>query len=163
MPTSFGPVVDDNTRVLVLGSMPGEVSLRAGQYYAHPRNAFWPIVGELLGFDPRDDYEKRLDSLRGAGIGLWDVLHSCERNGSMDASISRENLVANDFDALFGSHPRISRVVFNGAKAEQVFHRKVAAPPGHVVFRRLPSTSPANAVIPLAAKQQAWRALVEVG
>ncbi len=163
LPTSFPPFVDENTRVLVLGSMPGEVSLRAGQYYAHPRNAFWRIAGELLGFDPGPDYENRLAGLRGGGVGLWDVLHSCERNGSMDSAIARDTMTANDFDALFAAYPRISRVFFNGAKAEQVFHRLVVAPPDDVVLRRLPSTSPANASIPFEAKLRAWRAIVEVG
>lgn len=163
MPASFPPVIDDGTRVLVLGSMPGAVSLRRAQYYAHPRNAFWRIVGELVGFDPGDDYENRLIALRGAHIGLWDVLRSCERNGSLDSAISRDTMVVNDFERLFASHPRISQVLFNGAKAEQVFRRLVAAPPAHVAFRRLPSTSPANAAVPFTAKLQAWRAIVEVG
>lgn len=163
MPASFPPVIDDGTRVLVLGSMPGAVSLRRAQYYAHPRNAFWRIVGELVGFDPGDDYENRLIALRGAHIGLWDVLRSCERNGSLDSAISRDTMVVNDFKRLFASHPRISQVLFNGAKAEQVFRRLVAAPPAYVAFRRLPSTSPANAAVPFTAKLQAWRAIVEVG
>jgi double-stranded uracil-DNA glycosylase len=143
--------------------MPGEVSLRAGQYYAHPRNAFWRIVGELLDFDPDADYAKRIDTLRGAGVGLWDVLHSCERSGSLDSAIARDTMAANDFDELFAANPRIARVFFNGAKAEQAFNRLVAAPPDHLVFHRLPSTSPANASTPFEAKLQAWRAIVEVG
>lgn len=162
MPVSLPPVVDGGCRVLVLGSMPGEVSLRARQYYAHPRNAFWPIVGELIGFDPGDDYAARLEFLRGAGVGLWDVLRSCSRAGSLDSAIARDGMVANDFDTLFTAGPGITRVFFNGAAAARAFHRLVLPPPG-VVCRRLPSTSPANAAMGFAEKLRAWRAIVEVG
>src|ERR1700736_657566 len=86
MPISFPPVVDDATRVLVLGSMPGEMSLRTQQYYAHPRNAFWCIMSELLRFDPCSDYQVRLRTLCSAGIGLWDALQACDRVGSLDSA-----------------------------------------------------------------------------
>lgn len=164
MPTGLPPVVDDATRVLVLGSMPGEASLRAQQYYAHPRNAFWRIMSDIVGVDLHADYDVCLRQLRVAGIGLWDVLHVCDRPGSLDAAIVRETMEINDFQQLFGAHPGIVRVCFNGAKAAQVFHRLVAPTlRSPVDSRALPSTSPANAAIPYDAKLRAWRAAVEVG
>lgn len=164
MPTSFPPVVDVNSRVLVLGSMPGEASLRAGQYYAHPRNALWRIIAEVVGFDPDVEYAQRIEAVRDAGIGLWDVLHRCERIGSMDSAIARDSMEMNDFRRLFGRYPLITRVFFNGAKAEQLFvrHMRPALDDLAIEYRRLPSTSPANASIPFAAKVAAWRAVVEV-
>jgi hypoxanthine-DNA glycosylase len=161
MPTGLPPIVDDRTTVLVLGSMPGEVSLRKQQYYGHPRNAFWPIMSELLGFDVRADYPTRLSHVSSAGVGLWDVLRLCDRPGSLDSAIQRDGMEVNDFERLFASHSAITRVFFNGAKADQVFRRMIA-PTLHasLEYRRLPSTSPANAAIPYEKKLQAWRAVV---
>ena len=164
MPIGLPPVVDDGTRALVLGSMPGKVSLRMRQYYAHPRNAFWRIMSELLGLDDDADYAARLDALRAAGIGLWDVLRLCDRPGSLDSAIVRDSMEANDFEKLFAQRPSITQVFFNGAKAEQVFRRLVAPnlarPP---TYLRLPSSSPANAGVAYDAKLRAWRAVVDVG
>jgi TDG/mug DNA glycosylase family protein len=164
VPTGLPPVVDDCTRALVVGSLPGQVSLQMQQYYAHPRNAFWRIMSELLGFDFHADYAARLDALRAARIGLWDVLRLCERPGSLDSAIVRDSMQVNDFENLFAERLRITQVFFNGAKAEQVFRRLVAPnlvrPPTCV---RLPSTSPANAGVAYDAKLRAWRAVVDVG
>ena len=164
MPTGLPPVVDDGTRVLVLGSMPGQVSLQMQQYYAHPRNAFWRIMSELLGLDDHADYAARLDAMLAAGIGLWDVLRLCDRPGSLDSAIVRDSMEANDFEKLFAQRPSITQVFFNGAKAEQVFRRLVAPnlarPP---TYLRLPSSSPANAGVAYDAKLRAWRAVVDVG
>jgi double-stranded uracil-DNA glycosylase len=163
MPTSLAPVVDARTRVLILGSMPGEVSLQMQQYYAHPRNAFWDIMSRLLGFDRNADYRDRLLSLLAAGIGLWDVLHICDRPGSLDSAIVRETMEVNDFGSLFAAQPNISQVCFNGAKAEQVFRRLVAPALGSSIScARLPSTSPANAAMPYGSKLEAWRAVLDV-
>jgi hypoxanthine-DNA glycosylase len=162
--TGLPPVVDDSTRVLVLGSMPGEMSLYRQQYYAYPRNAFWRIMSDLIGVDVHADYRHRLDGLRSAGIGLWDVLRICERPGSLDSAIARQGMEPNDFEALFEYYPGISRVFFNGAKAEDLFERLVVPGLGAPVTRsRLPSTSPANAAIGYDAKLRAWRSVVEVG
>jgi TDG/mug DNA glycosylase family protein len=162
--TSFPPVVDDHTRVLVLGSMPGTVSLRSQQYYAHPQNAFWRITGELVGFDPAADYRARVGALLKGGIGLWDVLHTCQREGSLDSAIAPDTMTANDFDGLFAAHPHITRVFFNGAKAEQIFTKVVyplVAQRYPIEYRRLPSSSPANAAIHFDAKLQAWQSIVD--
>jgi hypoxanthine-DNA glycosylase len=145
--------------ILVLGSMPGEASLAAGQYYAHPRNAFWPIMAELLGFDASLPYERRLAALRAGRIAVWDVLRSCHRHGSLDTKIRRETQVANDFAAFFASHRHVGRVLFNGAKAEECYRRHVLGRGigDGLVYLRLPSTSPANASWTPARKLTAWR------
>lgn len=153
----LAPIAAPTARLLILGSMPGEASLRAQQYYAHPQNAFWTIMGELIGASPDAPYEARTRLLVEQGIALWDVLKACRRPGSLDASIRDEE--PNDFAAFFRAHPRIVRIGLNGAKAAEAFRRHAAAalPPG-VDLVRLPSTSPAHARMRLAEKRAAWRA-----
>lgn len=159
----FGAVADARARVLVLGTMPGVVSLAAGRYYANPRNAFWPIMAELYGIDASADYEARLAQLRGAGVALWDVLAECERPGSLDAAIVADSARANDFAGFLTAHPGIARIAFNGAKAAALFKRHALpalADIGRPLdYLSLPSTSPAHAAQPFAAKLEAWRAL----
>jgi hypoxanthine-DNA glycosylase len=154
---SFPPVADRNTRILILGSMPGQRSLDAQQYYAHPHNAFWKIMGELVGAQPQLPYDQRLEKLKQAGIALWDVLHSCTREGSLDSDIQHEQ--ANDFGAFFADHPLITHVYFNGGKAEQSFRKfvlKQQALP-ELALHRLPSTSPAYAGMRYEEKLEEWR------
>src|SRR5215207_11463954 len=122
---SFAPIAEENAEVLVLGSMPGRASLAAGQYYAHPQNAFWRIVCALLELEPAFSYPRRIEALKSARIALWDVLHSCTREGSLDAMIELDTQIANDFRKFFRTHKRIKRVFFNGAKAEACFQRHV--------------------------------------
>ncbi len=174
----FPAVANPTARILILGSMPGEASLRAGQYYAHPQNLFWRILGEVLEFgnDPnasapgtkgsglRDaPYAEKLRALQSTGIALWDVLASCHRKGSLDSDIASETLQPNDFVMFFAKHKKIERVLFNGAKAEACFRKYVAPLLAVQAIRllRLPSTSPANASIPYARKIAAWRAGLE--
>jgi hypoxanthine-DNA glycosylase len=156
----FPPVVDDDARVLILGSFPSALSLEAHQYYANPRNAFWPITGALFGFEPSAPYESRLAALRSRGIALWDVLHRCRRAGSADSAIDSKSLVVNDFAELYADHPGIARVYFNGAKAAELYRRLAgpADPAERIEYRRLPSTSPAH-VMPPGAKLAAWQAI----
>lgn len=163
--TGFPPVADVSARVLILGSMPGEASLQADQYYAHPRNAFWPIMGRLLGAGPELPYGERLERLKMAGVALWDVIGTCEREGSLDARIVAKSVQANDFAGFFAAHPGVSRVFFNGAAAETAFRRHVRAVLGEsqLAFHRLPSTSPAHAGMAFAAKLAAWSVVVEIG
>lgn len=146
--------------MLILGSMPGKESLKQNQYYAHPANAFWKIMGEIAGAHPGLAYAERLGMLKSSGIALWDVLASCVRESSLDAHIRNET--ANDFTAFFASHPHITQVFFNGGKAEQCFKKfvqgKQSLPP--LTFHRLPSTSPAHAGMRYAEKLQAWRAAI---
>ena len=155
----FDPVAALDARVLILGSMPGRASLAAGQYYAHRQNAFWRIVCGLLEIDPALPYQARLRALRVSRIALWDVLHSCVRPGSLDSRIEME--AANDFNAFFRRHAQITRVFFNGAKAEASYRRHVLpALERPLRYARLPSTSPAHASLPFARKRKAWRAIL---
>jgi hypoxanthine-DNA glycosylase len=154
---SFPPVAESDATVLILGSMPGKESLKQNQYYAHPQNAFWKIMGELVGAQPQLPYNERLQKLTAAHIALWDVLKTCEREGSLDSDIQNET--SNDFASFFRKHPFITQVFFNGAKAEQSFKRivlgKQELPP--LKFVRLPSTSPAHAGMSYAEKLKVWR------
>jgi hypoxanthine-DNA glycosylase len=156
--TGFPPIARSDARVLVLGSMPGQASLAAGQYYAHPRNAFWPILGAHCGFAADAPYPARTTALMQAGIAVWDVLRSCRRVGSLDTAI--EDPQANDFRTFFASYPGIDTVLFNGTAAATLFDRHVLRTLDPVPARRirLPSTSPAHAARTLAAKQSLWLA-----
>jgi hypoxanthine-DNA glycosylase len=155
----FPPVIDDQARVLILGSFPSVQSLATHQYYANPRNAFWPITAELFGFDPSAPYDLRLSALRSHHVALWDVLHKCRRIGSSDSAIDPKSLVVNNFGELFANHPTITRVYFNGVKASELYRRLAGeALSERIHFQRLPSTSPAHA-IPPGAKLTAWRAI----
>lgn len=159
----FPPIVRRGARVLVLGSMPGVASLAAGQYYAHPRNHFWPILGAICGFDPWISYTRRKAALAAAGIALWDVIGSCVRQGSLDAAIDDETIVANDFASFLATHAGIARVCFNGRKAESAWRRQVQGqlPPGcKPECRLLPSTSPAHAGMSYLRKLQVWRSAI---
>lgn len=157
---SFPPLAAPDARILILGSMPGVASLQAQRYYAHPHNRFWPIMGELLGFDPALAYAERCTHLVAAGIAVWDVLQSCVRPGSLDADIDAASVIANDFAGFFAAHPQIRRVCFNGGAAEALFRRHVRPllAAGPVDFLRLPSTSPAHAGMRPAEKLAAWKA-----
>ncbi len=162
--TGFPPVAGANSRLLILGSMPGIVSLERRQYYAQPRNAFWPIMDELFGTGSEMEYAERLQGLLAAGVALWDVLRSCERSGSLDANIDMKTAVTNDFVEFFSTHPRIDRIFFNGATAARVFERPVSpvlakAGIGPIKLIRLPSTSPAHAAMPYQEKLRRWSAI----
>lgn len=161
---SFPPIEPTEARILVLGSMPGVASLDAHQYYAHPRNAFWPIMGELFGAHPTLSYAERVAVLQQRGIAVWDVLASCERPGSLDAHIKTTTMEVNDFAALFSRQPSLTHIFFNGATAEQSFRRHVVRHNAldHLYLCRLPSTSPAHASLTLAQKIEAWSVLRNV-
>jgi double-stranded uracil-DNA glycosylase len=139
--------------------MPGDASLASSEYYAHPQNAFWRIIGTLHNFDPALAYEKRVAALKASGIAVWDVLATCERTGSLDSAIDRASEVANDFESFFANHPSISRVFFNGGIAEALFkrHRGSLYRDSRLTFVRLPSTSPAHAGMRYEEKLARWR------
>ncbi|MFC3851669.1 DNA-deoxyinosine glycosylase [Salinispirillum marinum] len=158
---SFPSIEPDEANILILGSMPGVASLDAQQYYAHPRNAFWPIMGSLFNFDSNAPYAQKVAALQAANVAVWDVLASCYRPGSLDAAIDPASTVPNDFSALFARHPALHRVFCNGATAEQLFRRHVL--PGidrQLSLSRLPSTSPAHAALSLDAKTTLWRSAI---
>ncbi len=141
--------------------MPSRKSLAADQYYAHPQNAFWPIMAELFDFDPCHDYEERLQQLRKKRIALWDVAFQCIRPGSLDSAIELETVVANGFDDFFMQHPDIRTIFFNGRKAE-VLYLKLVQPKLSFALQQiekclLPSTSPANAAMSRAQKIEKWK------
>ncbi|NCA81495.1 MAG: DNA-deoxyinosine glycosylase [Opitutae bacterium] len=159
--TGFPPVEPKRARVLILGSLPGAESIRQGQYYAHPRNAFWPIMGELFGAGRERPYEQRLRKLAANGVMLWDVLRAAHRPGSLDSAIHPRRLAPNDLPGLLARHPELEKIVLNGGAAETLFRRHVAKPCGGLLegveLERLPSTSPACARVSFAQKLAAWR------
>ena len=153
--SAFAPVVDDRTRVLILGSLPGEASLAAGQYYAHQRNGFWRLIGAVIGRDlALMDYPARLEALGDAGVGLWDVIASAERSGSLDAAIRSPE--AADLRGLVADLPDLRAVAFNGGLAARLGGR-ILAEAGPALIT-LPSSSPAHAR-PFEDKLAAWRDL----
>ncbi|WP_432741944.1 DNA-deoxyinosine glycosylase [Methylobacter sp. G7] len=156
----FDPIADLNAELLILGSMPGQESLTANQYYANRRNAFWKVMAEIVKFDPGASYEIRLQALKTGRIALWDVLQSCTRVGSLDARIDANSISANDFQSFFRRHENIRAVFFNGAKAESAYRQHVLPTVSSVAvsYIRLPSTSPAHASLSYEQKLQLWQA-----
>lgn len=153
--SGFAPVVSDKTRLLVLGSLPGVASLKVAQYYAHPRNAFWPIASALTGLPLSDmAYEQRLECLKDSGIGLWDVLASAERSGSLDSAIRSPE--AADLLSLVHSLPALKAVAFNGATAAKTGRRILEGHTDDVRLIDLPSSSPAY-TLSTEAKLALWR------
>jgi hypoxanthine-DNA glycosylase len=164
---SFAAIADQRSRVLILGSMPGVASLAAREYYAHPHNGFWPIMGRLCGAEQALPYEERLRRLKSAGFALWDVLHSCVRAGSLDASIETDSIIANDLPGLLRAHPAIGRLCCNGGAAYTMLRRHFGRQLGREFPRlevlRLPSTSAAAASWSRERKLAAWRAALGDG
>jgi hypoxanthine-DNA glycosylase len=154
--TGLPPLIDERSRVLVLGSFPSEESLRKQQYYAYARNQFWPIVGKLFGFDAQASYRERTETLLRRGVGVWDVIGKCTRKGSLDSAIKDDE--PNPLLEVLARHAGIGFIALNGGRAMETAQRQV---PGlftnpRVICRRMPSTSPAHAGMSLAAKVEAW-------
>lgn len=158
----FPPIARHDARILILGSLPGERSIREQQYYAHPQNAFWRIMAELYGVE--GEYESRSTQLCEHGIALWDVLRSSVRPGSMDAEIRADTARPNEFADFFARHSKVELIAFNGRKAEQLFKRFVEPLEVAAGIRRvgLPSTSPAYAALPFSGKLAAWRDALQI-
>lgn len=173
---SFAPIEPAVARILILGSIPGKASLESGQYYFHPRNAFWPIMQQLLGFDINASYATRVAALVTANIALWDVLKSCERSGSMDQNIVGGSETGNDIQGFIDRHPELITLVTNGNKALSVLKKyfnihknnSSSKPSNFTMLRQqegqktlqvwaMPSTSPANARFSMAEKFQYWQ------
>ena len=157
---AFAPVVDANTRLLIMGSLPGDASLKAAQYYAHPRNGFWRLVGGVIGRDlVALPYSDRLDALRDAGIGLWDVIAGAQRQGSLDAAI--RDAEAADLTGLISTLPCLRVIAFNGALSARNGRRVLEPGSGDLTLIDLPSSSPAH-TRPMEEKAHAWAVLKTV-
>ena len=152
---SFEPVYTPDARVMIVGSMPSVKSLEMAQYYAHPRNAFWPILFDVFGAEPTQDYEKKKALIRENGLALWDAAACCEREGSLDSAM--RDIVYSDFGALYEKCPHIHTVLCKGGTAHALFMRSGAAGERNVL--RMPSTSPAYTMA-YAKKLEAWRAAI---
>lgn len=152
---SFAPVADGHTKILVVGTMPGEASLKAGQYYAYKYNHFWPLISVLFnGGNPFNSYQQKLLILLKNSVGLWDSLKYCRRKGSLDKDIKAE--IPNNFALLFKKYPSIKRIVFNGQAAQRFYKSHNPALPDYE-YILMPSTSPANASKSFQEKLSLWR------
>lgn len=152
---SFPPMVDGHVRLLILGSLPGEESLRRAQYYAHPQNRFWELLGAAIGVELRAQaYPDRLAALLRHRIGLWDVIADARRTGSLDSAIrdAREN----DLADLAGSLPNLEAIAFNGRKAAATGRKRLDEGGARYRLIDLPSSSPAYAAMPFAEKLSHW-------
>jgi hypoxanthine-DNA glycosylase len=157
----FPPVVNQDTRVLVLGSLPGEISLAHNQYYAHKQNRFWSLVGDVIEIDlVGQQYPDRLQTLLEHRIGLWDVVAEARRTGSLDSNI--RNHASNDLIALVETLPNLAAIAFNGGTAAKIGERALGECPKQFRIFKLPSSSPAHASVPYPAKLLAWRELRDV-
>ena len=152
---AFEPIASASSRILILGSLPGQESLRCGEYYAHPRNTFWRVMEAVVGIPANDPYVDRTRKLKQAGFALWDVCRSARRSGSLDLAIEPGSVLVNDFGRFLSAHPGIQLIAFNGAKAAAIFRTQVDPMEG-IRLITLPSTSPAHAAVSFAKKVAAW-------
>ncbi|MDD5580336.1 MAG: DNA-deoxyinosine glycosylase [Methylobacter sp.] len=159
----FAPLVSTNAEILILGSMPGVASLLKQQYYGHPGNAFWPIMGALFAAYPELGYQQRKEILLENGVAVWDVLQSCKRLGSLDSNIELSSITINDFTSFFDEYQLIRHVYFNGGMAEKVYKKHILPILNkrfsYLEYQRLPSTSPAFASLRLEQKIAAWKVI----
>jgi len=163
----FGYVARADARVLILGSLPGKASLERGEYYAQPQNAFWRIMGEVVGASPNLPYEDRLRLLKQNGIALWDVCAAGCRSGSLDSAIRLSTVETNDLSGFLQAHPGIELICFNGKKASEIYARKVRQEQlslfERIRYEVLPSTSPAHAAMSYDQKRSCWRNVLGIG
>jgi TDG/mug DNA glycosylase family protein len=155
----FSPLIGNNAKVLILGSLPSRQSLEQQEYYANPRNAFWRIMGELTSLHLRDTYSDRCNTLILHGLSLWDVLKSSVRPGSLDSAIELASARENDFREFLTRHKEIKLIGFNGKKSRQLFDQLVLKSwslPRAVELVNLPSSSPANAAMSFEKKLECW-------
>ena len=161
---SFPPIAGKDIHILILGSMPSVKSLEQQQYYAHPRNAFWPIMSELFDINKDLEYELRCMHLVENHVAVWDVLKACRRKGSLDQHIDPASIIANNFNSFFEQHSTIQKIFFNGTKAKHVFNQHVLPTLDNletqIPRQRLPSTSPAHAAMKFEQKLELWRQLI---
>jgi len=155
----FLPILGHDPKVLILGTMPSVRSLEDQQYYAHPQNAFWWVMSELLKFDLLESYAVRTHRLSENKIAVWDVISACHRPGSLDSAIDQSSLTANNFSGLIKHNTSIGLIVFNGQAAHKLFKKYVSLSNYTGDFLVMPSTSPANAATSREAKLASWRAI----
>ncbi|WP_297986199.1 DNA-deoxyinosine glycosylase [uncultured Chryseobacterium sp.] len=156
--SSFPPIADKNSKILILGSIPGAKSLQMQQYYAHPQNKFWKIICEILGEEFTTDYAERISMLKKHNIALWDVIDSCERKGSLDSDIKNEE--ANQISKLLVEYRNIQAIFCNGQKSFKNL-QKLLGKDFRVPVIALPSTSPAHASLKYEEKALSWRKILD--
>lgn len=155
--TSFAPIADVETQILILGSLPGDKSLEFQQYYAHPRNRFWTVIATLTESNFPTNYQEKLNLLHQNKIGVWDVVHTAKRVGSLDTNILEE--IPNDLESFILSHQNLKIIGFNGAKAQKLFD-KYFTRKADLKYIALPSTSPANASFTIESLCEHWRKIL---
>ncbi|GGH63912.1 DNA-deoxyinosine glycosylase [Filimonas zeae] len=155
--TSFAPVSNTDTVILILGSMPGDKSLELGQYYGHARNRFWKVISTITGNDVPVTYPDKIELLFRLNVGVWDVVHKANRQGSLDSAIKNEE--PNDLDGFIARHENLKVIGFNGGKAEALFNKYFGRKEG-VKYVSLPSTSPANAAIDFDSICKKWQRIL---
>ncbi|MGK0398229.1 MAG: TDG/mug DNA glycosylase family protein [Gammaproteobacteria bacterium] len=159
---SIEPIIGRNPRIIILGSMPGIISINAIQYYANPRNLFWMVLADLFGIDINCSYESKVQQVQQLPIIIWDTLKSCHREGSLDSKILSTDLEANDIGALLKQFPTVQAIAFNGGASAKYFDRLVKPQLSKdlsVELFKMPSTSPANAGMKQQQKLEIWRKL----
>ena len=155
---SFPPLINSSSKILILGSLPGEESLKQAQYYAHPRNAFWKIMFTVFNEIYSEDYSAKCELLLKNHIALWDMVHSGIREGSLDSDIKNE--IPNDIEGLLNEYQGISTILLNGKKAEAMYRRYFNQISVHTIT--LPSTSPANARLNFEEKLKVWKEAINL-
>lgn len=155
---SFPPIADEKTEILILGSLPGEMSLELQQYYAHPRNRFWKVIAKITNSEIPENYEQKLSFLQQNRIGVWDVVQTAKRVGSLDTNILNE--IPNDLESFINNHPSLKVIAFNGAKSRALFD-KYFVRQSKLKYLALPSTSPANASFTFEKLCENWRKILE--
>ena len=152
----FPPIIDENSKILIIGTMPSIKSLDRKEYYAHPRNAFWKIIAKLYNNSiDFSDFTQKKACILSHHLALWDNLKFCERQGSLDSNI--KNMIPNDFENLLKTHPNINRLIFNGQKSFQIFKKFHPELLRQYAYFELPSTSPANATLSFDKKLFLWQ------
>jgi TDG/mug DNA glycosylase family protein len=162
MEEGMDPIVNDSTSILILGSMPGVKSLEAREYYAHPQNNFWRFIEEIFKKERLEPYDEKKKFLLSKGIGLWDVIKSCKRLGSLDSKIDSSSIKVNDFENFLNKNPNIKKICFNGQKAHKTFKKYFPNSFSNIAEFTLPSTSPANAGISKEKKVESWKEAILV-
>ena len=157
MKKAFPPIIDNNSTILILGTMPGEKSLELQQYYGNRGNQFWKILFTIFGREFTHDYNEKKKLLADYGIAVWDVLEYCEREGSLDSRIKNE--VPNDFEGFYKKHPQVKHVFFSSKNAA-AYYDKYVGRREDVAYEILPSPSGANASMPVLGKLEVWKAKI---